>query len=999
MSVVSTQVNSGSIEAVAKRQAMDKRLLKETIKKFHPDLSDSLVGAISINDAIGIVSASIFLQIQKEGGVVSNEALQHFFTHLFWSVRDASIAESMYEEFFKQCQLSAEKQKQQMGIFRILESPRKNFGADPSSLKLLLGSGSSLAPKEQGELAYRLMDIAAKCWDVFAPYLSSLGKDLIDLDQLPSLMDQQVGKVRKQAREAKFVHAKELGLGTRIFWQKVSPIIHQLNLYVRTRLPIIAKNASISGRLPNHSTAEALQKQIKKIVCLADDLYGLVSIQECKMSIIYGIHPQSPRAVLWTCTYFHELANKTVKFFASVFPELDTDKIKNDSEMHSLFDRRLKVLKIILDERQVKDSEDSKCCNMAIEEFKKSFHGVLDSPSTDKDFSSFELDNLGLRCVQMLESLKRNPWHVVKEKEDRFTNYYREIDSFPEVLNTRRIVASLQFEGYKVSGEDQQKSNEVSVERLRKMNLIARGCIYSLVTYHGYFSTAANACQRIADATSKLAEANADENLLLLQAEEEAAERTALERAEQSKKKREGMAKHAAAALAQAAAPLALPRTTPPSATEVELVIDLAPSPYNTQSSKLIFNLRQCVAEFHQINLDRTAVNNISLQDLSIVERAVYNQLNAMDSLIAALQIYENCSDADKASAIRLILLWGYLVLEQAATAGLSETVLVHDLAFLLDKIGIAEDSVWRQHVRQGTFYFRYPWNFTLNESNSSHTFALRHIREGSDKTVEEFNKHYRTWVEELAKTEMRILSLRASDAQRPILVRIQALISSFQKSATSTRVDCATSALSKEQSASIVVCENALKQAFEGFQKRLTAATPLSEQMRNVLLNARQHLNNLQDALSFFRQFPQQRFLHMHLHFMLFSAQYFAENIGYYLSLQNGDDWRTHSIAHYSKMHHLADELSAEQQSTLHFIDIGKGSEYYANLGDLVPESPFLFLEELKIYAKEAFLMGEGAVPGQIATPKGVSVLRSEVLAWVRKLIGLAATLTEKRL
>lgn len=997
MSQVNMLANAASASMVKQTDSfkMERKILKDTIKRFCPELSEGAVGALPVVDAINFVTALVFLEIQKEGGNVSIKALNHFYTHRYWSTLTHADNKLAYERLFKLCQLSANAQRKQMALLGILEKARTTTNLNSSHFTSLLGA-SPISPKEQGELANKLLVTATQSWELNAPFLMSRGNNLSQMDQLPTIMDIRVGNVRREARNANFARAKFIGLETRVFWQRISPMIHQLNLYVSHRLPMIATNVSALVGLdtPYLARLNTFQRQVMKAHTLASKLNTAVCEWQFNMAIMLGIYPQVHRVKNWLYRYFKELGSCMINFYSSAFPEFEQKDIKKDDpEISSLFKRRLELLtKLVGSSSSDTNNPDMRICNTAIEGFKKDVNQLLDPFSMKELLAQYELQQLEVRCFTMQESLKKYPWHVVREKEVTVLAFYELAEKTLEgLLSARKIFAKSEYDAMNVSGKHQLESNEVAGKLLTDMNLITHGCANNLYIYRCLFDSVVAVCQRNIDTSLKLASAKADRNLLVLQAEEDMLAKAALERTEQRKKKRETEEKNSVAAVVPSTV---LPVPSVPTAVVTPLA-DIASSPFNTPASKLIFELRQCVAQFYKINLDHTSVRTISLQDLSATDQAKYNHLNALDSLTAALQIYENCRQTDKATAIRLILLWGYLVLEQAATieftASHPATLLLHDLTVLLDKIGIADASLWRQHVGQGTFFIRYPWNFKA--SGQSCPFALRHIREGNEKTVEEFNKHFHVWIEDLAKMELRVLSLRDSSGQAPLLTRIHSLIQSFQKCAARDQVPHA-----DQQNTEIDLCQNALKIACEGFQKRLSAAQPLNKRMRKVLLNALVHVNNLKGALSLLSQFPQKRYLYLHLHFMLFSTQYCAENIGYFLSLQNGDTWRTHSLAHYSKIHHLADDLSAEQRRTLHFIDIGKGSEYYANLGDLSRNSPLHLLEELKIYAKEAFLMGEEAVPGQIQAPKSVSVLRSEILAWARKLVDLIAALTEKR-
>lgn len=396
---------------------------------------------------------------------------------------------------------------------------------------------------------------------------------------------------------------------------------------------------------------------------------------------------------------------------------------------------------------------------------------------------------------------------------------------------------------------------------------------------------------------------------------------------------------------------------------------DFIASTFNTPSAKLVFDLLHYLKEWHfKDSPSLIPPSRIPLRASNDV-LAVHQQLYALSCFANALEILESVSNAShRACLVQFACLFGHQFLEQ----GLAEKLLKsypqafpsHSLREMLAVLEIQmNQNLWLDHVDAGTLFHRYTWNI---ESNRGHpfSFALRHIRENNPKTTNEFCEGLSAWVATAVEFNIVILSQNCPAERQGLLRRIQSTYESFQKApvGSTAKATAEQAPLSRGNADALTKWENSLTQdSLVLIDARLKHLGAVLESRDKALLNARNHLTNLINAIGLLKQAPQQRFLHFHLVMLLISTQYFVENIGVHLKGLIGHDLTIYA---------LEEGLEKQQIEMLGLINVQKGSEYPFSYFAHRPGTVLMdTLSELYMRSYEATFLGDGAVPSGMAS------------------------------
>lgn len=533
----------------------------------------------------------------------------------------------------------------------------------------------------------------------------------------------------------------------------------------------------------------------------------------------------------------------------------------------------------------------------------------------------------------------------------------------------------------------------------------------SINFFGALFTSLSMVNQDTSEMENKIKAVKADDCLHLLELEEEAdAAKKAYEEAEKAQKeKTQKDAKSLHEFTSKQATSVAPPQsTTSASPTQTTKVMPPLTSCFKSPGGQLLFNLRNEISEWHSMMpAEYVPPAKLLGTPTSTSSLAVNQQLYANDGLAAVIEMLSTNNVLDKKVLVQLVLQWGFLALEQGLTVehakSLPNRFLRHDLKMLLQDLEISHTNLWTEQANRHSLYQRYPFYFQASEP-SSLPFALKHLQQGSAETTKELCNGLSKWVADAASLQVAALSHK--DKQNPQLTRIQATLELFQKSTTAqAKKESAEKnveeGLSKDLAQKLVSCEEKLKSALALVEKRIKAKPPLSTDAAKALSNARHHLSNLKSGLGLLISFPQQRFLHVLFHLLHSSIKDFAENLGVVLSLQTSNGWYSHLLKSYCKNYGLGDGLKSVLLNTLSVIDVEKGNEYpykYFASTHSHPSALMNSLSEFYARSKEAFLIGEGAVPSGMKK-KTVAELQTEIVDWAVRFSELACALASKHL
>lgn len=470
--------------------------------------------------------------------------------------------------------------------------------------------------------------------------------------------------------------------------------------------------------------------------------------------------------------------------------------------------------------------------------------------------------------------------------------------------------------------------------------------------------------------------------------------------------------------------------------------IPLATSPHLTPDSTMIFSLHNAIAQWYSASSSEI-IAPASLLGAKPTPKsiALHQQLYALDNFAWTLEMLEGSPAlVSKGALIKRALLWGYLALEQGLATEhaivFPHQTLTHRLSTLLQDLQIGHQSLWTTHNNCGTLYARYPFGFVLERRNAP--FALKHMLKPNADTAKEFYSQLPVWVGQVPLFHAKVLRMPHVTHQPPLLKVIQDLgakkiTASEQQAKGKTDVekenteknhksaakeeDAKKSAVAKVETATTTSTATSLskrvkklevkfKEALTMLQKRihdLETITAVSSQFQlidsrleelNLLRNANHHLEMLNENVLLISLFPQQRFLHGHAQAVLFSGQYFIENLWRYGCTKQRVDCSEfgHDLSAYQKAGDFNKTLSSNATVILDSINVQKGSEYpYRYFSEHKKVSKAMsMMSDLYARSKEATLLGEGAVPSGKKT-KSVEALRDELLTFAESLADLS--------
>lgn len=469
--------------------------------------------------------------------------------------------------------------------------------------------------------------------------------------------------------------------------------------------------------------------------------------------------------------------------------------------------------------------------------------------------------------------------------------------------------------------------------------------------------------------------------------------------------------------------PVATPKRSPKAASPKAVQV----VPFYNATAKFAFQLRNEIANCHGI--DAATVFAPALfsqyfgQKQSAKAQAQFLQLSArhqqvysVDQFALALELLSLCTDpADKKIVINMLLLWGYLSVEQGVDVAYRRAFPNHDPAHDLQRLvhslkltGVPETNLWMREASQHSLSHRYAWNFVVQKDKDP-TFALRHMREGNATSVGHFEKHLTQWVHDAGQLQAEVL--RHEKSSQSVLTKIDALMAEFNKQKDSVaqgdRKNAAeglSGAAGKDLPKCVAMLETAAGQ-FQSYLKEMEYEHSLQpseadqKQARtigdeyNSLQNALGHLKMVQSAIALFTRFPQQRYMHLIFHLLMSSAKTFTETLW---TAVTGHP--THKLETYQKELETTTWLKKDVVETVRMLDVGKGEEhpyrYFGNTPAHAISKAMSMLSELYARSQEAVLLGEGAELDDMK-PKSVAELQTEMVVWARQFTDLICTLT----
>lgn len=421
-------------------------------------------------------------------------------------------------------------------------------------------------------------------------------------------------------------------------------------------------------------------------------------------------------------------------------------------------------------------------------------------------------------------------------------------------------------------------------------------------------------------------------------------------------------------------------------------------APYQSKMANYLFSCRNEVAQWHGVPLDPVLPSRVRLAHLSFDQLTVCERLYAHDNLAMVFEMLSLTRHPEERNLIiQRILLWGYLLLEAGSTyeflSRRPNAYLQHNLKALSEFAKIAEDNKWRCEASEGSPQIRYPFSF--EEDN----FLLRHMRGTDAVTTDEFFAKAKTWLRDLTRFEVSVLSSRTnSTAQQAVLDRIQAHWQAYEKGETAkAKAELEHAALSDENVGRILNLEREFGEALKALNERISSLADSNS--KNSLRSVQAQLRNLHRSVNLLKSFPNQRHMHEILHSCCFYTQYVVRNLSFYLSQKQQDEWFTDDLETYAKEYHLGHDLG-DLQSTFEAILVNKGFEYiyryFARLNDSEQPSPLMsLLSDLALRSREAVFLGESAVPSEMRE-KSAASLQDNVVTWACRLSLLAAKLVK---
>lgn len=393
-------------------------------------------------------------------------------------------------------------------------------------------------------------------------------------------------------------------------------------------------------------------------------------------------------------------------------------------------------------------------------------------------------------------------------------------------------------------------------------------------------------------------------------------------------------------------------------------------SPFDTPSSRTIATFRKefpAIQSSPQKSLSPAHLECLNLADDALV---TLEQQYALDYLQWAIEIFENSrTDEDQDTAFNLVTQWWHLADERALTAAILQQKLpqpeTHNLRLLLEQLGLkTEGQLCVQHDNTGTYYDRYPYSYARSKGGQNTPLVLRHVinpeTTPSLATIEELRKMLPKIAEETVRLQTEALKANFP-AKKDVLEAVvnKCLGKSTEKQAETK--EYVEESLKKQLAATEESLKSVVKDLSAQF-KKLHNQADISPEALEATGNALHHLKMLSRMPSLICRFPHRRHLAMHLHSVLFAAQYLWENVGTVIS--NGE--HTHRLRSYREFYGLGEGILKPQQLAL--IDalgtVEKGLEYpyqhFHKLSQKQISKPMQMVNLFYTKAKEATLRGE---------------------------------------
>lgn len=1026
--------------------------LVSVIKLQKRELNREIISSLSIKDAI--LLAQVILILCAEEGQISQHALRNYLSR--------SFSLQSFQELWKECGVNPSHIKS----FNALADAVINLSQFEYSH--LPQSNSVLSTAQYQKLLECISSVTIKIWKHLIPFLDetsiSLSNEILKVDGERQRIQSNRKCVKKESGNNT---GRAYGRLSLMYADRISDSLRLFPLYVQSRLPkITAFLACMNMDSPNVTMQiRSILSYVNKIKTLAEQLTNQTALKEGLFAINCGQYPKSQRALELSQEFVKGGKKASLSFINSLFQGMGVTRIskENDDNVMSFADDTV-IYKMPLlyqitlgflrkevnngspntAEQLLKSNPDLvKIYQDAWEIFKEILtnHAIYHLGKEDgNNYVKIEVNIL----LIYIEQLHKRTKEIATNKEvadeaqafvmaflflrERLqkcigTNADSEFKAFIErKANDRKEMLAKSEREYRNRPEERRKiwgsiaDDKGFIERYAKMTSNTESFLAAVNILSNVVQSLSFAKEQFDKEDELSASAKADDFLHMLELEEneEIAERELKEKLSFQKQEKEKQGQEAIQDAGEAIPAVEQLTVTAPAATAsiVSNIIsmpDLAESPFNTQASKLIHELSHYFAQWRGRNpAELVLPADVANQRLSLSELAEYQQLYAMDCLGASLEMFEHCHGEEKRIASQMVLLWGYLTLEQGATAEFSKRfprrILLHDLSKLLKDLGIDLNNHWIKHANRHTLSHRYPFCYRVGVK-SLYEDALVQIQQANPNTTEGLYQKLTTWVEDGAKLGIAVIARTHSAAQASLLKRIHEVLERFQKHAAGAgkagEEYVGKEFLEKETAAELEKCSRELYNAFSSVQERIKIQeTEIDQESIKPLRNASHHLVNLMAATALFKRFPQQRFLHVHLHLQLLSTQYFAENIGFFLSTKRGDGWLNHSLALYCKEYGLGEGMEKELSDTLAMIDIGKGSEYLYRHTPINQQAiaQMNLLGELYAGAKEARLMGEKTTASR-GSRKPLASLQREIANYTQRYAALAIALTDKHL
>lgn len=982
-----------------------------TLKLFNRNITKETFYFCNAAEIALAAQSILYLVSAKEKSDLAPSAL---FKMLSTDREDTESQQTMTENYFRDCGLSAERQKLYNSLFnQIAQLPALEVLKTASVISLLreesLGKMSS--SYQQG-----LLNVLSQlCKEVscvlFEPLLEGNSKNLHAMADRIKLISENCTAIRSSglfsSRNCRPLNA---------FYDNISALTKQLAYYTQKSFPTIKYHC-----LRLHSDSPDLFHQIDAIESLMEHVYKRITnittklkrelaYYEAYLCSLTAAPPQSflgRQAVSYQVEVKYRMPmmvytpifNMTHTFIKSVGEGTMKQEKVSQEQIRRCFARLVSQVK----ETAGKEKEADKAQNSKIfdawttellqvypkqHQVVKDIHRKTFAVLHISDFFkiNFDLfcDTMVFQLGELQKALEEDP------QEEGCKSILYTFNAFLRGLGLAKDRdLKIKLEAIKKGNSTDIPNNspiaQAAIKEVADMLKIVQVFESSIAVFKHLFPPLISIRKLVSQEKELQERVQADSCMRLLQLEEE---REAAQRSYEEQSKKKMQVQDAILTKVAAESP-----TPPP----MEAFVPAPPphsraeSPFNTSLGKLCFDLRNCIAQTHGMNpADFSLFAPVAGTLPHISQQAAYQEIYAWDSLMTALEMLENCHHAsDRTLLIQLVLLFGYIALEQGLTTEYARkfpsSFLQHNLRVLLQGLEIdLKENHWAEHATCQTNYHRYPGNYRQSATLS---LGLECVQKADEKSTSEIYGKLSAWIVDAATLKTAFLSKNCPAERLSLLQQMQSVVTAFQASQATVEKE----AKAKEQPNlhAQVLDKHAkeIQEALEAFHKHFETQNDSSPEATNAFRNASHHLSNLLRALNLFKHFPQQRFLPLHLHVQLFSAQYFIENLGTYLSIQRQQPLYTHVLTDYDF------KMDAEQFEMLRMLNLQKGSEY---LYKYYADSPLMLcLNDFHCRAREAVLLGEEARTA--GDRKSLAGLQEDLMRWTERFVKLTSALIKQ--